>query len=94
MEKTRRSLKPSFKFQIVLEAIQERQTQAELARQYNLHPRVISQWKRQFLKQGPSIFSAKQEARQKDKKIEELEKIIGRQTIEIQFLKKVLGSLD
>ena len=94
MKETKRSLKPSFKFQVVLETLQDKQSQAEIARQHNLHPQLISQWKKQFLRQGPNIFSAKQEAQQKDKKIEELEKIIGRQTIEIQFLKKVLGNLD
>ena len=91
--KTKRTLKPEFKFQIVLETLKEDRNQTEIARQYDIHPKLITNWKRQFLSEGPKIFKEKKGER-KDKRIEKLEKIIGRQTIEIQFLKKVLGHLD
>lgn len=90
----RKSLNPSFKFQVVMEAIQNQQKQVEIARQYDLSPRVVSIWKRQFLRQGPEIFVRSTQDKQKDKKMEELEALIGRQVIEIQFLKKVLSRLD
>lgn len=92
--KTKRKLTPSFKFQLVVEALQNQEKQAELARQYDIHPQLISNWKRQFLKQGPSLFVPSNQDKQKDRKKEELERLIGKQTIEIQFLKKVLSKLD
>lgn len=77
-----------------MEAIQNQQKQVEIARQYDLSPRVISIWKKQFLQAGPEVFAPSKQDEQRDRKIEELEKLIGRQTIEIQFLKKVLSRLD
>lgn len=91
--KPRKVLSPQFKFNVVLEALQEKQTQAELARQSGIHPQLIVEWKRQFLREGPMIFEGRREKRRESRKLEELEKIIGRQTIENQFLKKVLGHL-
>lgn len=92
--KTKRKLTPSFKFQVVVEALQNQERQTELARQYDIHPQLISNWKKQLLKQGPNVFAPANQDKQQDRKIENLEKIIGRQTIEIQFLKKVLSRLD
>lgn len=90
-----RTLTPQFKVQIVLEALKEEKTLAEIAREYDIHPQLISQWKRQFLCLAPKIFESKsrREQTRESRKMEELEKIIGRQAIEIQFLKKVLGHL-
>lgn len=90
----RKKLTPNFKFQVVMETIQNQQKQVEIARQYDLSPRVVSIWKKQFLRSGPEMFAPSNQDKQKDKKVEELEKLIGRQTIEIQFLKKVLSRLD
>jgi len=85
---------PNFKFQVVMEVLQNQQKQVEIARQYDLSPRVVSIWKKQFLQRGPELFAHSKQDKQKDKKVEDLEKLIGRQTIEIQFLKKVLSRLD
>lgn len=90
----RKTFTPSFKFQIVTEVLQNQQNQSVIARQYDLDPKVVSLWKRQFLQRGSTVFAPSKQDKQKDKKIEELEKLIGRQTIEIQFLKKVLSRLD
>jgi len=90
----RRTLSPNFKFQVVMEVFQNQQKQVEIARQYDLSPRVISIWKKQFLQRGPQLFAHFNQDKQKDKKVNELEQLIGRQTIEIQFLKKVLSRLD
>ena len=86
--------KPEFKFQVVLEHLKGK-TQTEVSRQYDINQQLITNWKKQLLEKAPLIFSSsiKNENRIKEKKVEELEKIIGRQTIEIQFLKKVLGHL-
>ncbi len=91
--KTRRKLTSQFKFQVVLETLQEKEKQIEIARQYGIHPQLIIQWKRELLRRGHEIFEKRREKQQKDRKLEELEKLIGRQAIEIQFLKKILGHL-
>lgn len=92
--KPRKKLTPELKFQIVIESLQDKRNQTEIARQHGIHPQLLVNWRRQFLNVGPKIFLPKREEKKRAEKVEELEKIIGQQTIEIQFLKKVLGHLD
>ena len=88
---THRKFKPQLKFQIVIEAIKGEKTHTEIARQYGIHPQLIVNWKREFFQKAPFVFEEKGNKEKDSKKIEELEKIIGQQTIEIQLLKKFLG---
>jgi putative transposase len=81
------------KFQVVLETLREDQSITEVARTYGIHANMITRWRTHFLGQGHKIFEsdAKGAGKAQDKKIEELEKIIGKQTVEISLLKKFLG---
>ncbi|PIY78606.1 MAG: hypothetical protein COY82_01605 [Parcubacteria group bacterium CG_4_10_14_0_8_um_filter_35_7] len=88
---TRRKFNPQLKFKIVLEAIKRKGSHTEIARQYDIHPQMVTNWKREFFQKGSSVFEKEQKKESASKKIEELEKIIGQQTIEIQLLKKFLG---
>lgn len=87
---SRRKFRSEFKFKVVLEALSERYTIQELGRKYEIHPTQITNWKSQFLKNGQAVFDRPV----KDSKTEaqELEdgylKVIGRQKMEIDFLKK------
>lgn len=89
---TRKKYTSKFKFKVVLEALKDRQTMAELAQKYKVTPQQISQWKRAFLDEGEAVFhkgksSKKSEAEQeKDKFL----KIIGEQKVAIDFLKESL----
>lgn len=86
-----RKFKPQLKFQIILEAIKHERSNTEIARQYGIHPQLIVNWKREFIQKGPSLFAEDRKRNDNERKIEELEKIIGQQTIEIQLLKKFLS---
>ncbi len=90
----RKAPTPNFKFRVVMDVLQNQQKQVEIARQYDLSPRILSIWKKQFLQRGPEVFARSSQDKQNDKRVGDLESIIGRQTIEIQFLKKVLSKLD
>lgn len=83
------------KFQIVLDVLKEKQSQTEIARNYCVHSNLISRWKDQLLKNGHKLFESESNLaapdKEKDKKIDELEQIIGKQTVEIALLKKFLG---
>jgi len=83
-----------FKTKVVLEALKERQTVAELAQKFKIHPSQISTWKREFIEGASSVFeknkgtkSKKSEAQEKE---DELLKIIGKQKVELDFLKNAL----
>lgn len=88
---TRRRFSAQLKFQIVLEAIRGERPVAEIARQYQINPNLIGRWKNEFLESGHELFESPTAENSKEKKIEQLEKLIGKQTIEIDLLKNFLG---
>jgi len=88
--KSPRKFAGSFKFQIVMESFKNESNQTEIARAYQIDPKLISLWKNQFIKNGYKIFELSK-TDENAQKISELEKIIGKQTVEISLLKKFLG---
>ena len=56
---TRKKYTSKFKNKVVLEALKERLSVAELAQKYELAPQQISQWKRDFLSKAESVFDKK-----------------------------------
>lgn len=89
----RKKFTSKFKTKVVLEALKEHSTAAELAQKHSIHPSQISTWKREFLDGAEKVFdgtgpkSKKSEAEQKE---EDLLKIIGQQKVELDFLKNAL----
>jgi len=53
---------------------------------------LFPRWKRQFEEKGPGIFEDRK-TDESQKKIEELTRMIGKKEIEIELLKKFLGSV-
>jgi transposase len=91
-KKSRRKFSAEFKAKVALEAIRERHTVEELARQYELHPTQINTWKREFLAKAASVFSGpdpETEAK-KESDTEKLFAKIGQLEIENDWLKKKL----
>ena len=93
MTRTRRNFSPEFKSKVALAALREELTLAEIAKKYDVHPNMISNWKRQVIDQMQGIFSGKknQVDRSREEEIKELHAKIGQLTIEKDFLKKGLG---
>ena len=54
----RRNHSPAFKAKVALEAIRGDKTLAELAKQYDVHPNQITDWKSQLLERAASVFGA------------------------------------
>jgi len=95
MSKKRINRSKELKFKVALEAIKGEKQLSELAAQYNVHPNQISQWKKQLLENGASIFDTNENTVQKqDKEKEQLFKTVGKQQLAIDFLKKSLGITD
>jgi len=93
-KKSRRKFSADFKAKVVLEALKERSTVEELARRYEIHPNQIHHWKKDFLSNASSVFSAGESLSEEKKRFEEekerLYAQIGQQKVEIDWLKKKL----
>jgi transposase len=88
----RRRHDDSFKARVAIEALKGELTISELAGKYEVHPNQIRQWRKQLLANASEIFSRKRDPRIDDLEHEKenLYKKIGRQDVEIDFLKKTL----
>ena len=85
-----------FKFDVALEAAKELQTASQIASEREVHPNQISQWKKQLLDEGVSIFSNKNFLNEKKQKEREtaLYEQIGRLKMELEWLKKKVAGRD
>jgi putative transposase len=85
-----------FKFKVALEAAKGSKTLSELAQEYQLHPSQISEWKRQLLSEGVSVFSTRNARQQREQAALEtqLYEQIGRLKMELEWLKKKVTRLD
>ncbi len=93
---TRRKFTSRFKTQVVLEALKERMSMAELAQKFKLNPVQICNSKREFPENAESVFPKKGDGKGNGKSEAEMEKeqllqTIGQQKVDIDFLKKVLS---
>ena len=91
MTKKRKRYSAQFKFQVALEAIKGLKTVNQLASEYELHPNQVSQWKRQLLEEGATIFdngASQQQQRDMAQTEAELYEQIGRLKMEVEWLKK------
>lgn len=88
----RRKFSPKFKAKVVMEALSERYTLAQLAERHKIHPNQISQWKSQFVANAEVVFEKGVNSPQDEAQAEQdrLLKVIGQQKVEIDFLKNAL----
>jgi transposase-like protein len=96
MPRTRRSFSPQFKAQTVLGLLTGVSNQAEICRQHQLSPALVARWKATVLEQLHRLFEEDSQASPEQLRIVELEQLVGRQTLELEILKKasrMLGGL-
>jgi transposase len=85
----------AFKAQIVLEALKEIKTVAQIASEHQLHPNLVTKWKQEAVAELPVVFERKntqahvQEAQ--EQKVAQLYEQIGRLTTQVNWLKKKSG---
>ncbi|MBX4152295.1 transposase [Paenibacillus lautus] len=83
-----------FKTKVVLEVLREEQTVNVIAAKYEPSPVMISRWKSEFLERANAVFEEKTSEVDKVKKEyeskqEQLEKLVGQFTVEVDWLKKI-----
>ena len=93
----RRTFTPEFRARVVLEELTGVKSKAEICREYQLRPQVFSRWREEFLEQAPEIFATKPSRGDEQERIAEMERVLGRKTMELEVAKKasdILRSLS
>ena len=89
----RKKITPKFKTKVVLEALKERMSNQEIAKKFDIHSQQISTWKKEFLSNAEDVFSkgkGKSAKTEQEEKEDQLLKTIGKQKVEIDFLRNAL----
>jgi transposase-like protein len=90
----RRKFTPEFKTQVVLEELTGVKDKAEICREYRLRSQVFSRWRAEFVERAPEIFATKRSRGDEQERIAELERMIGRLTMELEAAKKASNILN
>ena len=93
MKKTRRKFTGAFKAKVAIEALKERQSLAEISKHFEVHPNIISKWKKEFLENSAQVFDQQSKEAEKEIDIEKLYAKIGQLEIENDYLKKNLRKI-
>lgn len=93
----KRSYTAQEKTKLVLELIRGESEVNEVAAREGIAPNQLRNWKREFLENATTVFDKKRDQRLKDELAERqqdadrLAKKVGQLTLEVDFLKDVLG---
>ena len=90
----RRKYTPEFKAQVVLESLTGQKSQAQICREHNISPDLLCRWRQQFLDKAHLIFASSQTISQEQKRIAELERLVGRLAFELEAAKKLSSILS
>ena len=89
----RRKFTPEFKAEVILELLSGRKSSAELCREYQIAAPLLAQWKATFQERAPLVFMREEQHSQEASRIAELERLVGRLTLEAEVLKKATSIL-
>jgi transposase-like protein len=74
--------------------IRSGQSVAEVARALEVHPSELHRWGRELEEHGEQAFQGVGRKRAEESRVAELERKIGQQTLEIDFLKRALQHVE
>lgn len=83
-----RTFTAKFKTQVVLDLLTGTKTMAQLCRDYNLKDQVVRRWKSEFLERAETVFGGDADRQQILERTAELERLVGRLTMELEVAKK------
>jgi transposase len=90
---SRRKFSKEFKV-AAIRRLQGGQTAGEVARALEVHPTELYRWRRELDEHGERAFQGVGTKRAEQSRVAELERKIGQQTLEIDFLKRALQHVE
>ncbi len=99
--RSRRQFTPEFKLKVVLESMQRDTTIGAVCSRYDVSTSVLNRWRKEFKANASEIFSDKRDASARARSAgyepgqspDELKRVIGDLTVQVEILKKVEGLL-
>ena len=88
MTKRHRTYSPEFKAQAVLAVLSGSKSAAELCREQQIKPDLFSKWKTAFVDNAAKVFERDTGLDPQQARIAELERMVGRLTLELEVAKK------
>lgn len=91
----RKQYTKSIKAKVAMEALKGQKSIAEIASEYGVHSTQISTWKKQLVDGAEEVFSRskKSDERKSSGERDRLFQKVGELQVEVDYLKKVRGSL-
>ena len=89
----RRTFTRDFKLKVIRE-VEAGKSQAQVAREYQVTENTISKWRRQHRQYQDRAFAGRGQAYTDEARLNQLERMVGRLTMENDFLKKLLARLE
>ena len=95
-KKQRRTFSAEFKLDTVIEGLRGEKSVSTICREREIGETLYYKWKQTFVERATDIFEDKRQANgdSKDGQIAELERMVGRLTMEVEILKKARSWLD
>jgi transposase len=87
----RRNHSPAFKAKVALEALRGEQPIIAIAERFDVHPNVITKWKRQLSEGAAAVFGEGAKEKEGEADTAKLHAKIGELTMECDFLSGALG---
>jgi len=92
MVRARRTFSKEFKLQVIRE-LEGDKTVAQLVREQGIDGSIIARWHREYRKHGEKAFEGEGRTYKEEARLAELERMVGKLTMENAFLKKTLERL-
>jgi len=83
---------------LIIECLRGERTRAEIAREHDITKSLLYKWEQAFLEKGADVFRSAdvhiQEVTERDERIADLERLVGRLTLDNEVLKKFETQLN
>jgi transposase-like protein len=84
----RRKFTPEKKAEVALLVLSGTKTTAQVCREQHLKPELVTRWKQQLLQDASLVFGRESQRSEERDKIAELERLVGRLTMQLEIAKK------